>query len=333
MQNCKTVNDIHIEYLKDLTKDSYAYDPLVNSFSVIETFDHILMIIYATRNNSIISYDIIDNRKIKEIENAHNKPITLFSHCFDNNINKRDLILSVSSFDNNIKLWDTQNWDCLFNTIANNNPWTWSACFLKDNNQVFILTSNWSNANSEQIKVLDCNGNKIKEINDSNDGTFFIDSYYDNKFSKNYILSAHLDYVKSYDYNNNEVYHKYCDNNNKGHSCISINNNKENTILIESSIDGFLRIWDFHSGLLLSKIEIKGQLYDICLFKENYCFVGCDDKTIKFIDMKNKKVVKNLNGHNMGVLTIKKINHPEYGECLLSQGFCEDNIKLWNIKI
>ena len=81
------MNDIHIEYLKDLAKDSYTYDPLVNSFSVIETFDHILMIIYATRNNSIISYDIIDNRKIKEIENAHNKPITFFSHCYDNNTN------------------------------------------------------------------------------------------------------------------------------------------------------------------------------------------------------------------------------------------------------
>ena len=269
------MNDIHIEYLKDLAKDSYTYDPLVNSFSVIETFDHILMIIYATRNNSIISYDIIDNRKIKEIENAHNKPITFFSHCYDNNTNKRDLILSVSSFDNNIKLWDTHNWECLFNKIANNNPWTWSACFLKENNQVFILTSNWSKANSEQIKVLNCNGNKIKEINDSNDGTFFIDNYYDNKLSKIYILSAHLDYVKSYDYNNNEVYHKYCDNNtNKGHSCISINNIKEHTFLLETSYDGFLRIWDFHLGLLLSKIEIKGQLYDICLFNENYCFVG-----------------------------------------------------------
>ena len=33
----------------------------------------------------------------------------------------------------------------------------------------------------------------------------------------------------------------------------------------------------------------------------------CDDKTIKFIDMKNKKVVKNINGHNMGILTIKKL--------------------------
>ena len=44
----------HIEYLEDLAKDSFAYEPLVNSFSVFETFDHILMIIYATRNNSII---------------------------------------------------------------------------------------------------------------------------------------------------------------------------------------------------------------------------------------------------------------------------------------
>ena len=172
------------------------------------------------------------------------------------------------------------------------------------------------------IKVLNYNGDKIKEINDSNDGTFFIDSYYDVKFSKNYILSSHLDYVKSYDYNNN-----------KGHSCISINNNKENTFLIDSSADGFLRIWDFHLGLLLNKIEVKDQLYGICLFNENYCFVGCDDKTIKFIDMKNKRVVKNLNGHNMGVLTIKKIKHPKYGDCLISQGYCEDNIKLWKIKI
>jgi hypothetical protein len=78
-----------------LTKDSFVYDPLVNSFSVIETFDHILMIIYANRNNSIILNDIIDNRKIKEIENAHNKPITLFSHCFDNNKKKRSNFIGI----------------------------------------------------------------------------------------------------------------------------------------------------------------------------------------------------------------------------------------------
>ena len=330
MQNKKEALNVDIEYLEDLVKDSFAYDPLVNSFCFIETFDHILMIIYTSRNNSIISYNINENKKIKEIENAHNKPITIFSHYFDNNINKRDLIISVSSFDNNIKLWNIQNWDCLFNKIVNNNPWIWSACFLNDNNQVFILTSNWWKANSEPIKVLDMHGNKIKEINNSDDGTFYIDSYYDNKLSKNYILATNLDCVKSYDYSNNKVYHKYCDNS-KGHTCISINNNKENTVLIASSIDG-LRIWNFHSGLFLNKIEIKGELFDICLLNDNYCFVGSSDKTIKIIDLNNKKILKSLSAHNMSVLTIKKINHPKYGECLISQGFNEDNIKLWNIK-
>ena len=86
-----------------MLKDSFAYEPIVNSFCIFETFDHILMIIYSSRNNSIISYNIIENKKIKEIENDHNKPISIFSHYFDN-INKRDLIISVSSFDNNIKL-------------------------------------------------------------------------------------------------------------------------------------------------------------------------------------------------------------------------------------
>ena len=55
-------------------------------------------------------------------------------------------------------------------------------------------------------------GNKIKEINNSAEGTFYIDSYYDNKLSKNYILATNLDCVKSYDNSNNKVYHKYCDN-------------------------------------------------------------------------------------------------------------------------
>jgi hypothetical protein len=39
-----------------------------------------------------------------------------------------------------------------------------------------------------QIKMLDCKGNKMKEINNLNDGAFFIDSYYESKLSKNYIF-------------------------------------------------------------------------------------------------------------------------------------------------
>ena len=85
-------NDVNIEYIKDLTKDSFAYEESVNSFCIFKSFDDLLIIIYTTRSQSIISYDIINDKKLKEIENAHDKPITNFRHCFDK-INKRDLII------------------------------------------------------------------------------------------------------------------------------------------------------------------------------------------------------------------------------------------------
>ena len=97
--------------------------------------------------------------------------------------------------------------------------------------------------------------NKIKEINDSNFTTFFIDSFYDNKYSKNYIITSNNGYIKSYDFNKNELYRKYCDNDNRGHFCIIINNDKKIIKLIESVCDGNIRIWNFHSGVLLKKIK------------------------------------------------------------------------------
>ena len=40
-------------------------------------------------------------------------------------------------------------------------------------------------------------------------------------------------------------------------------------------------------------------------------------------------VEKNLEGHNSGIFTIKKIEHPKLGKCLISQGYEDDQIKLW----
>ena len=59
-----------------------------------------------------------------------------------------------------------------------------SACFLKDNKENYIISSNRHWTNNEFIKVFDFNGNKIKEINSSNDVTFFIDVYYEDMIYK-----------------------------------------------------------------------------------------------------------------------------------------------------
>ena len=47
------------------------------------------------------------------------------------------------------------------------------------------------------------------------------------------------------------------------------------------------------------------------------------------INIKKGIIEKNIEGHNSGIFTIKKIYHPKYGECLLSQGYENDQIKLW----
>ena len=81
-----------IEYLKDLTDDSYADFSYDNSFTVFKSINNILYLIYSNRNKSIISYDIIHNIKLNEIKKAHCALITNFRHYLDK-IKKTDLII------------------------------------------------------------------------------------------------------------------------------------------------------------------------------------------------------------------------------------------------
>ena len=196
------------------------------------------------------------------------------------------------------------------------------ACFLEKNKQIYIITSNYNkNGNSEYIKVFDLGGDKIKEINDSNEDTYCINNYYDKKLSKNYIISGNYGYIKSFDYNNNKLYHKYNDKGRGSVHSIIIRNMKDILKIIESCYDGFIRIWNFHSGLLLTKIKCFIPLFGITLWNDNYLFAGCSDNSIKLIDLEKKLIIKSLKSHSNKVLTVKKIIHPKYGECIISQNW------------
>ena len=328
--NKKNINNISL--LKDLVNDSYTCNVLDNTFIVIKSIDDILLLIYPNRN-SIISHNILNNKKLIEIKSAHNNYISNFRHYLDE-INRRDLILSISSSDNTIKLWNIYDWNCLLDIKKiNNNGWLYSACFLNNNNQIYIVISHFNiYSDIEPIKIYDYKGNKIKIIKDSNECTYFVDIFYDIKLLKNYILTGNEGCIRSYDYNNSELYHKYSDNNNFDvHYSITINKYEENINLIESCSDGNIRIWDFHLVLLLNKIKVNNfSLYGICLWDKNYLFVGSEDKTIKLIDIMNKKIIKSLKGHHYLVSTLKKVIHPLFGECLISQEF--NIIKIWTIK-
>ena len=324
----ETPKDIHV--ISDLTEDAYSDDISDNTLTVFKSIQDIFYLIYSNKKKSIICHNLIEQKRVIEIKNCHNEYITNFRHYFDEK-NKRDLIISISYADKNIKLWNVLKWECL-TSIANIyvNGYLYSACFLEAYN--YILTSN-SNlyGDSGPIKVYDFSGQKITEIDGSNENTSFINTFYDKKTSTTFVLTGNSNYVKSYDYDKNEVFRKYSDNYNNNHLSIIISNTEEDEVrLIESCYDGNIRVWDFYSGLLLNKIKIGDNwLYGICLWNTKYLFVGCSDKTIKLIDLKEEYIVKSFKGHNNSVLTIKKINHPQYGECLITQGYNDDPIKLW----
>ena len=203
-----TIINFHSEIL---IKDSYTKYEIENTFIVFNSIDNILYLIYSNKNFSIISFNLEDNKKINEIKKAHNIYITSFSHFLDKQ-NKRDIIISVSSKDNNIKLWNVINFEVLHNfQNINQNGELYAACFLNDNEINYIITSNSDLFSTEPLKVFDFKGNKIKEINDSNVNTFCIEIFFNKNTDTKFIVTGNFGYSLSYDYNKNKEYNKYQD--------------------------------------------------------------------------------------------------------------------------
>ena len=326
-------------FLKNLVEDSYSDIHLDNAFIIFKSINEILYLIYSNNKKSIILYNLLNNQKISEIKNSHKDFILSFRHYFDR-INNIDLIMSISSNDNNIRLWKISNLECILNlTKINNFGRLEAACFLYFKNKNYILTSNCNYQNiSEPIKIYDFKGNKIKEINNSKEITKFIDIYYDIKLNETYIITGNKGISKSYNLKTNEIYNIYKDKEKYLEFNISliISNINDKICLIESSIGGLIRIWNFHFAILLNKIDIKENygnqiLYGLCLWNDKYLLVGNNIRTILLLDLNNYKVIKQFQCDNGSILTIKKIVHPKYGECLISLGN-RGSIKLWIIK-
>ena len=60
-------------------------------------------------------------------------------------------------------------------------------------------------------------------------------------------------------------------------------------------------------------------MFGICLWNDDYLFVCCGDNSIKLIDLKNKKVIKQLLDVDVN-FSIKKIKYFDNEEYIISKG-------------
>ena len=325
----KNKNSLNFILKSNLVKDSYANRHFTNTFTIFKSINNFLFLIYSSKNKSIICYDLENEKQIAEIKNAHTE------YCFNiryylDIINKRDLIISI--FDqNSLKIWNIKNFECILSlSNINKKGFISLACILKENNINYLITSNYVSSGkiAEPIKIFDLDGKFIKEIENSSESTLILDNYFDENLSKNYIISGNINHVKSYDYTSNTIYHKYFDiDNSTYHSDVVIKSDKNIINLIESCDDGYIRIWNFHSGILLNKIYsgLNESQYCLCLWDNQYLILGCISKFL-LIDYQNNKIVDTF---NYNPLTMKKVNLSKYGKCLICQGAGRNEIAIW----
>ena len=337
-KNLKKLNPLHFEFISNLSKSEMNFR-VDNTFEVFNSILGQMCLVYAfkleNKCNSIATYNIIDYKTMGVLRNAHREDITNFRHYLDKR-NRRDLILSVSATDNNVRMWDINNLEFII-TINNINRhgFTKSACILNFNNDLFIVTSNYSHSEvQEPIRLYNMDGYKIKEINYKNNQTYFIDIYHDKQFDIKYIITGNLGFVRTYNYTNDCKYHRYNDDDDEEyeHYKVIIYNKDNNTKIISTGKERQIIIWDFHSTELINKIKVSDipfdNLYGISLWNNNILVAGCGN-TLHIIDIKNEEVVNILIGHSYNIMTIKTIIHPIYGECIVSQELYNGQIKLW----
>ena len=145
-----------------------------NIFTIFTSFNENLYLVYSTKKKSIISYNLNKFQIITEIKNAHSKFITNLKHYFDKNKN-RDLIMSISADNRNIKIWDHKDLNCVLNIqniyskgIIN------SSCFIFYENNIYIGASNNFWPKADFIKIIDLKGKIVKTIKNSEDNIYCI---------------------------------------------------------------------------------------------------------------------------------------------------------------
>ena len=344
------INDINksvpkdLKFSRNIAVDSYSEWGIDNVFAAFISVDKIPFIVYTTQDKALIIFNIEKRKAVNYIKKAHNNYITNIHHLYDE-IEKRDIILSVSSKDNVIKLWNFSNLKLLFKSKSINKKGSLlSACFLKYDGKYCIATSNGGldPIDYEPIKIFDFKGKKILEIDNSNHNTNFITTYYDNEVS-DFIISGNDGFIKSYEINLSSSCATFVDkmyenefnsqNLSKSYRSAVVISNGKDTMLIGSHDDGDIRIWDFYEIKLIRKIKSgNNSLRGICKWNENYIFIGSKDKTIKIVDIKNGTIIKSIGGHKGTVISLKVIKLDKFGYYLVSQGMGKGEINLWEIQ-
>ena len=202
----------------------------------------------------------------------------------------------------------------------------------------YIITSTYNESDDidkSATKIYSLNnGEFIKYINNiNNNAIYYLLSWYNKKNNKYYIIQFSFEKIIINNLLEDELYSELKQEPETDHLSGFIYSKDNNDYLCSSSFNGYINIWDLYKKKIFKIINTnKCKLAHIIQWNYRYIIVAyVNNKSFKIIDLKENKIISDIGGqHTKKVYSIKKINHPIYGESLLS--ISEDKtIKLWSI--
>ena len=217
------------------------------------------------------------------------------------------------------------------------------SCLMYFDNFNYIITSTCGN---EKTKLFILNNNNIKFVQNikhsKNNNVYYLLIWYGKINKQNYLMQFCKKKIVINNINKNEIYWNLIDEKNKNacymNGFIFTNNNYNNNnelyeYLYTASMNGYINIWELNQKILLNTIFINNNfLSNMIQWNENYIIMTNGNKNnILIMDLNYGRIISSIfSKHEKGIMNIKKIIHPIYGECLLSCGL-EGDIILWVI--
>ena len=292
------------------------------TFTVFKSLKNEYLLIYSYsenyKNYSLKCYDILKDKSMTKVQNAHSERIFTCSHFLDK-YNMRDLLIT-SAFDKKIKIWNiTNNFQVIYEKKPDyyfkENTYLLSENILSDKNKIYLIVSAYE-INSNGYDLLYYNTSKKidwRHFENSRDNTNFLDIFYNNGNPE--IITANLGNVKIYNFQNKKLIKLFHDNNNKLNylSAIVKKDSFNNKNIIVSAGDGLLRIWDYNNPdnlLQAIKTYLNVWLIGLELINDRYLLAAGADGNIKEFDLKKNFMSRNLNRNNSTdpLFTLRYIN-------------------------
>ena len=263
----------------------------------------------------IIIFNINTLQKITHLK-IFQREIRCIRHYIDYK-RKKDIIITCG-LDNQIFLFDLYSLEniLIIKNVCDKDYYVISVCMVFNIQNYYIINSSLFD---NYIKIWDSKGNLIGKLNDIK-SVCFLDTYFDRKLAKYFIIIGTREGSKSFDFENKSLYLQYSFS--QSYSIIITELNGE-SILIESDYkSNYIFIYDFHKGDILKEYYKDNFNFipglGLCLWNSKFIFQCSSRKneSLYGINLENDKIIT-FNGLN-SYISCQKNDIKGIGYCLIA---------------